>query len=102
MSAKSAQASSRAPLNALEQINLNAGGVDIGADEIWVCVPADRDREAVRKFASFTVDLHNLADWLVACGVTTVAMESTGVYWLPLYEILERRGIRTCLVNAQA
>jgi transposase len=92
----------RSPLNALEQINLNAGGVDIGAAEIWVCVPADRDSEPVRKFDSFTGDLHNLADWLVACGVTTVAMESTGVYWLPLYEILERRGIRACLVNAQA
>jgi transposase len=102
MNPKSEQASSRAQLNALEQINLNAGGVDIGAEEIWVCVPADRDREPVRKFASFTGDLHNLADWLLACGVTTVAMESTGVYWLPLYEILERRGIRVCLVNAQA
>jgi transposase len=102
MTQQSEQGRRRAQLNALEQINLNAGGLDIGATEIWVCVPADRDSEAVRKFDSFTTDLHKLADWLVACGVTTVAMESTGVYWLPIYEILERCGIRACLVNAQA
>src|SRR6476646_6049784 len=92
----------RAQLNALEQINLNAGGLDIGATEIWVCVPADRDSEPVRKFATFTPDLHQLAEWLVTCGVTSVAMESTGVYWLPIYELLERRGIVAYLVNAQA
>lgn len=102
MTHQSEQARSGAQLNILEQINLNAGGLDIGAKEIWACVPADRDSEPVRKFATFTTDLHQLADWLLACGVTSVAMESTGVYWLPIYEILERCGIAACLVNAYA
>jgi transposase len=99
---QSEQAPRGAQLNVLEQINLNAGGLDIGAAEIWACVPADRDSEAVRKFDTFTTDLHQLAEWLVACGVKSVAMESTGVYWLPIYEMLERYGITACLVNAQA
>jgi transposase len=102
MTHQSAQAPRGAPLNVLEQINLNAGGLDIGAAEIWVCVPADRDSEPVRKFATFTTDLHKLAEWLVTGGVTSVAMESTGVYWLPIYELLERYGSTACLVNAQA
>lgn len=87
---------------ALEQLNLDAAGLDIGATEIWVCVPDDRDAEPVRCFATFTPDLHALADWLDVCGITTVAMESTGVYWIPIYEILEERGMTVCLVNAQA
>lgn len=92
----------RARLNSLEQINLDAGGLDIGAEEIWASVPEDRTDEPVRCFATFTDDLHQLADWIVACGVTTVAMESTGVYWIPIYEILEAQGVEVCLVNAQA
>lgn len=79
----------------------NAGGIDIGAREMYVAVPADRDENPVRVFQTFTEDLHRLADWLVACGVTTVVMESTGVYWIPLYEILEERGVKPCLVNAR-
>src|SRR6516225_10200005 len=79
----------------------NAGGIDIGATEIFVAVPADRDMETVRSFASFTEDLHALADWLQQCRVDTVAMESTGVYWIPLFQILEARGIEVHLVNAQ-
>jgi transposase len=79
----------------------NAGGVDIGATEIWVAVPADRDTESVRSFPSFTQDLHALADWLQLCRIDTVAMESTGVYWIPLFQILEARGIEVHLVNAQ-
>src|SRR4051795_12264254 len=67
----------------------NAAGIDIGAREMFVAVPGDRDANAVRVFASFTEDLEQLADWLTQCGVTTVALESTGVYWIPLYEILE-------------
>jgi transposase len=66
-----------------------------------VAVPADRDGQPVRKFSSFTHDLHRLADWLEACGIETVAMESTGVYWIPLYEILEERGFEVLLVNAR-
>jgi transposase len=79
----------------------NAGGIDIGATEIFVAVPADRDTETVRSFPTFTQDLHTLADWLQQCRVDTVAMESTGVYWIPLFQILEARGIEVHLVNAQ-
>jgi transposase len=79
----------------------NAGGIDIGATEIFVAVPADRDTESVRSFPTFTEDLHQLADWLQQCHVDTVAMESTGVYWIPLFQILEARGIEVHLVNAQ-
>lgn len=79
----------------------NAAGIDIGAREMYVAVPPDRDEHPVRVYDTFTVDLHQLADWLVACGITTVAMESTGVYWIPIYEILEARGIRPCVVNAR-
>lgn len=85
----------------LEQIQPNAAGIDIGAEEIYVCVPAGRDEERVRVFPTFTSDLQQLADWLVACGVETVAMESTGVYWIPLFDILEGCGIEVCLVNAR-
>lgn len=79
----------------------NAGGIDIGAREIFVAVPADRDTESVRSFPTFTQDLHGLADWLQRCRIDTVAMESTGVYWIPLFQILEARGIEVHLVNAQ-
>ncbi|MGC2658021.1 MAG: IS110 family transposase [Bryobacteraceae bacterium] len=77
-----------------------AAGIDIGAREIYVAVPPGRDADPVRVFPTFTQDLEALADWLLRCGVTTAAMESTGVYWIPLYEILERRGVRPCLVDA--
>ena len=79
----------------------NAAGIDVGAREMFVAVPPGRDENPVRVFGTFTEDLERLADWLVDCGVTTVALESTGVYWIPLYEILEQRGIRPCLVNAR-
>jgi len=79
----------------------DAAGIDIGATEIFVAVPADRAAENVRSFATFTQDLYGLADWLTACGIKTVAMESTGVYWIPLFQILEERGFEVCLVNAR-
>ena len=85
----------------LERINPNAAGIDCGAEMHYVAVPADRDPTPVRAFKTFTADLHRLADWLLACGVTSVAMESTGVYWIPLYEILEARGLDVVLVNAR-
>lgn len=88
-------------LDVLKQINLNAAGLDIGAAEIWVSVPEDRAQQAVQVFPTFTVDLHALADWLTACGGETVAMESTGVYWIPVYDILEARGFQVYLVNAR-
>jgi transposase len=64
-------------------------------------VPEGRDEVSVRVFQTFTVDLHALVDWLEACGVETVAMESTGVYWIPVYELLEERGFEVYLVNAR-
>jgi len=88
-------------LEALGQINLNAAGLDIGDDEIYAAVPEGRDKESVRVFQTFTRDLYTLANWLEACGVDTVAMESTGVYWIPTYEILEERGFEVYLVNAR-
>jgi len=79
----------------------DAAGIDIGATEIFVAVPADRAEENVRSFPTFTQDLYALADWLKQCGIRTVAMESTGVYWIPLFQILEERQFEVCLVNAR-
>jgi len=88
-------------MHALEQINLNAAGIDIGAEEVYVAVPPDRDGQSVRRFATFTADFNQLAEWLKACRITTVAMEATGVYWIALFEILEERGFEVYLVNAR-
>jgi len=77
----------------------NAAGIDIGAREIFVAVPPGRDPDPVRKCETFTGDLHQMAEWLVSCGITTAAMESTGVYWIPVYDMLEQHGIKPCLVN---
>src|SRR5262245_61814222 len=85
----------------LQVTNPDAAGIDVGADAHWVCVPADRDPEPVRRFGTCTADLEALADWLQACGVTSVAMEATGVYWIPLYELLEARGFTVLLVDAR-
>jgi transposase len=79
----------------------DAAGIDVGATEIFVAVPVDRTAENVRSFPTFTQDLYALADWLKQCRVRTVAMESTGVYWIPLFQILESRGFEVCLVNAR-
>jgi transposase len=79
----------------------NAAGIDIGAREIFVAVPPDRDPNPVQVFLTFTEDLERLAAWLVKCGITTAAMESTGVYWIPLYEMLEKFRVRPCLVDAR-
>ncbi len=85
----------------LQVLHLHAAGIDIGAREIYVAVPPDSCADNVRSFPTFTEDLHALRDWLQQCGVTTVAMESTGVYWIPLFQILEAAGIEVCLVNAR-
>ena len=82
-------------------VHRHAAGIDIGATFHVVAVPADADEEPVRRFNSFTGDLHQLADWLTRVGITTVAMESTGSYWIPVYEILEARGLEVVLVNAR-
>ena len=92
---------SPAEVDELTLINPNAAGIDIGQASSWVSVPANRDSEPLRRFDMNTPDLLALAEWLKACGVTTVAMESTGVYWIPLYEILEARGFTVYLVNAR-
>jgi transposase len=93
---------SDAPLpESLRRVNLHAAGIDIGATEHWVAVPPEADAQPVRCFGTFTADLHALADWLKACGVTTVAMESTGVYWIALFQTLETRGFQVLLVNAR-
>lgn len=84
-----------------ELLNDHACGIDIGASEHWVCVPKGSASESVRAFGCFTVELEQLADWLTECGIETVAMESTGVYWLPLFQILERRGFEVKLVNSR-
>jgi len=85
----------------LDRINPNVAGIDCGAAEHFVAVPPDRDPTPVQSFKAFTSDLLRLADWLTACRVTSVAMEATGVYWIPIYEILEARGFEVLLVNAR-
>ena len=83
----------------LSQVNLNAAGIDIASEEHWVAVPADRDEQPVRMFGPTTGELRALAAWLHKCGITDVAMESTGMYWIPLFEILEEEGLRPILVH---
>jgi transposase len=85
----------------MERINVNAAGIDIGASSHFVAVPEDRDERPVREFAAYTADLYQLASWLKSCGITTVAMESTGVYWIPLFQILDERGFEVRLVDAR-
>src|SRR5712691_7720827 len=85
----------------LSTINPDAAGIDIGSTFHVVAVPSDRDDRPVRTFRTFSNDLHQLADWLSEVGITTVAMESTGVYWIPVFEILEARGFEVLLVNAR-
>ena len=85
--------------DALQVCHPHAAGIDIGEAEHWVAVPPGCDPQPVRRFGTFTVDLDALADWLIDCGVTTVAMESTGVYWIPLFELLEARGVQVLLID---
>ena len=85
----------------LEVVHPNAAGIDVGNSAHYVAVRPDRDVEPIRRFECFTADLYRMADWLRSSGVKTVAMQSTGVYWIPLYEILEERGFEVFLVNAR-
>jgi transposase len=85
----------------LQHINPHAAGIDVGSRSHFVAVPEGSCEQPVREFTSFTDDLHRMADWLLACGVTPVAMESTGIYWIPVFEILESRGLEVRLVNAR-
>ena len=93
------------PPGSLPQLNTNAAGIAVGATAHVVAVPADRAAEPVREFGPFTTDLYRLAEWLQACGVTTVALESTGVYWIPLVRheaLLNREGMKGPLQRAVA
>src|SRR5438270_193577 len=85
----------------LEVVHPDAAGIDVGNESHYVAVRPDRDPESVRRFACFTADLYRMAEWLRSCGVKTVAMQSTGVYWIPLYDILEEFGFEIFLVNAR-
>ena len=79
----------------------HAAGIDVGASSHWVAVPRDATEDPVREFGPMTDDLNAMADWLVASGVDTVALESTGVYWIPVFEVLEQRGLKVWLVDAR-
>ena len=85
----------------LSPVHPAAAAIDIGATIHVAAVGPDRDKEPVRTFQTFTDDLHRLADWFTACGIKTIVMESTGVYWIPVYEILEQRGFEVLVVNAR-
>ncbi len=86
--------------DSLKPIKVNAAGIDIGANTHWVSVPSEKDEQNVREFKCYTPDLYALADWLTQCGIETVVMESTGVYWIPIFQILETRGFEVSLVNS--
>ena len=84
-----------------DEVFPNAAGIDVGGSSHWVAVPQHAADEPVREFGAMTDDLNAMADWLLACGVDTVALESTGVYWIPVYEVLEQRGLKVWLVDAR-
>jgi len=86
---------------ALEVMHRDAAGIDVGGSEHWVAISPERDPEPVRRFGCFTADLHAMARWLVEKGVRSVAMQSAGVYWMPVFEILEQHGLKVILVNAR-
>lgn len=84
-----------------EEVFPNAAGIDVGASSHWVAVPRHVTDDSVREFGAMTDDLNAMADWLLACGVDAVALESTGVYWIPVFEVLEQRGLKVWLVDAR-
>jgi transposase len=85
----------------LEIVNRNVAGIDVGNESHFVAVASGRDPQPVREFGSWTADLNRMAEWLQACGIETVVMQSTGVYWIALYDVLEERGFKVCLANAR-
>ena len=94
--------SQRKIIGHFDVVNPNAAGIDASSEGHLVSVPEDRADEPVRTFGTFTKDLHALADWLIECRITTVAIEATGVYWMPLYEILEQRGLKPKLIDSRS
>jgi transposase len=79
----------------------NAAGIDVGNRSHFVAIPVGRDPQPVREFGFFTEDLHRLAKWLQDCKIETVALEATGSFWIPLYDVLVEQNIEVCLVNAR-
>jgi transposase len=94
-------AQKRVDWKALEIVHPDAAGIDVGGSEHWVAIGPDRDPEPVRRFGCFTADVREMGQWLVEKGVRSVAMQSTGVYWMPVFEVLEQQGLEVYLVNAQ-
>lgn len=90
------------PVEPLKQIDPNAAGVDIGSEELYACIPADRDEKFVRKFRTFTWDIEMMARWFIERGIKSVAIEATGVYWIPVYDILEKGGLKVTLTSPHA
>lgn len=86
---------------ALDIVHPDAAGIDIGGSEHWVAISPERDEQPTRCFDCFTADLQQMADWLIEKGVRSVAMQSTGVYWIPVFEVLQQRGLEVYLVNAR-
>jgi transposase len=101
MRGKKSKASKKVNLGSLPVIYPDAAGIDVGAKEHVVAVPCDRDERPVRTFQAFTPELHELAAWLKRCGVRSVALESTGIYWISLYDVLEQHGLEIRVVNAR-
>jgi len=100
--AKREQKVAKQELQNLPVLNLDAAAIDIGSEQHLVAVPPGRDTESVRSFGAFTVDLHAMAHWLKQCGVKSVVMESTGVYWIAPFQILEQYGLEVLLIDARA
>jgi transposase len=88
-------------IDSLEIINPNCAGIDLGSKKHWVCVPYDREKENIQTFGVYTTDLHDMAKWLKKCRIDNIVMESTGTYWIPVFNILERYGFSVSLVNAR-
>lgn len=91
----------KSEVKSLHVLQPNSAGIDIGATEIYVAVPDERSSKSVKRFGTFTDDLHEAAKWLKECGIESIAMESTGVYWIPIFQILETYGFEVVLVNAR-
>jgi transposase len=94
-------AARKTPKPRLRLVHANAGGVDVGATELYAALPAERAETTVRRLSTFTEDLYELAAWFKEHGITSVAMESTGVFWIPVFQVLESCGLEVCLVNAR-
>ena len=102
MAARNARPSSDpSPVEAFTLVNPHAAGIDIGSVSHWVAAPPDGPAPTVRQFGTFTADLHAMAEWLIERGVSSVAMEATGVYWIPVFEVLESHGLKVCLVDTR-